>query len=191
MARISSMTQRQQGLHITTDTFNGIEEYIRWAQNVPREFPRAMNLLIRFMAYTDQGFSQRYSAGVYDPSGERKQFAWRVPVRRITEKYFLGWKTKRITQGVWEVYNDSRAAFYVEYGIHVSGDRVRRPVRKMALRKTMEAMMRTHAYHRCWCEIYANPRRGKRHVGKGFTQHVQSPGMGGFSGPMLGRRLPG
>jgi hypothetical protein len=191
MAKISSMTTRQQGLHITTDTFNGIEEYIRWAQSRPREFPRAMNLLIRFMAYTDQGFSQRMSAGVYDPREEKPALAWKIPVRRITEKYFLGWKTKKVTQGVWQVYNDSRAAFYVEFGIHVSGSRVRRPIRKLALKKTMEAMMRTHAFHRCWCEIYQDQRRGKRHMGRGFTQTVQSPGKGGFTGPMLGRRLPG
>lgn len=190
MARISSMTTRQQGLHITTDTFNGIEEYIRWAEQTGREFPRAMNMLIRFMAYTDQGHSQRLSAGMYDPGERRPDQAWRVPVRRITEKYYLGWKTRRVSNGVWEVYNESRAAFYVEFGIHVSGRRVRRPIRKLALRKTMTDMMRTHAFHRCWCEIYVNERRGKRHVGRGFTQTVQSPGKGGFSGPMLGRRLP-
>jgi hypothetical protein len=38
-------------------------------------------------------------------------------------------------------------------------------------------MMRTQAYHRVWCDIYADPR--KRHNrGAGFTQIVQSPAGG-------------
>jgi hypothetical protein len=184
--------QGRTGVHITLDTFNAIEEYIRWAQEVPGQLPHAMDILIRFMAYTDQGFSQQMSFGVLDESETRKQYAWRIPVRRITGRYFYGWKVQRVGVGHWRVYNDSREAYFIEFGINPRGEgrRVRRPIRKLALKKTMDAMRRTHAFHRCWCEIYANPRRRKPRS-KNFTQIVQSPGMGGFSGPMLGRRLPG
>jgi hypothetical protein len=181
------------GIHITLDTFNAIEEYIRWAESVPGQLPYAMDILIRFMAYTDQGYSQEYSFGPSDPAERWKQYAWKLPVRRISGRYFYGWRVQRVGLAHWRVYNDSREAFFIEFGINPRGEgrRVRRPVRKLALKKTMEAMMRTHAWHRCWCEIYASPRRrGKRTI-KGFTQTVQSPGKGGFAGVRLGRRLPG
>lgn len=189
MAKMSPITARRGVIEISPDTFNAIEELIRWSESVPKEFPRAMDILVRFMAYTNQGIAQRMSAGPYDPNQKNQRLAWRIPVRRISEKYYLGWKVRRIGLGTWQLYNDSREAYFIEFGIHTSGNRVRRPIRKLSLRRTMEFMMRTQAYHRCWCEIYANPRRGKP-KSKGFTQTVQSPGMGGFTGPALGRRLP-
>jgi hypothetical protein len=182
---------RRGVLSISLDTFNAIEEWIKWGESVKSELitRRGMDILVRFMAYTNQGIAQRMSAGPLDPQQQRPQEAWKIPVRRITERYYFGWKVRRIGFGTWQLYNDSREAYFIEFGIHVSGRRVRRPIRKLSLRRTMEAMMRTQAYHRCWCEIYANPRKGK-HKSRGFTQTVQSPGMGGFTGPMLGRRLP-
>ena len=191
MARLGPYTARRGMLNISTDSFNAIEEYIRWSESIPRRMPVAMDLLVRFMAYTNQGIAQKMSAGPYDPSRKKdRELAWKIPVRRITERYYLGWKVRRIRLGTWQLYNDSREAYYIEFGIHVSPRRIRRPIRKMSLRRTLEAMMRTQAYHRVWCEIYANPRKG-RPKSRGFTQVVQSPGMGGFTGPMLGRKLPG
>jgi hypothetical protein len=190
MARLGPVTTTRGMLGISTDTFNAIEEYIRWAEGVPREFPRAMDILIRFMAYTNQGLAQKMSAGPHDPNQGNPQLAWKLPVRRISEKYYLGWKVRRLGMGVWQLYNDSREAYYIEFGIHTSNRRVRRPIRKLSLRRTLDAMMRTQAYHRVWCEIYANPRKGKP-KSRNFTQVVQSPGKGGFTGFQLGRRLPG
>ena len=190
MARLGPYSARRGMLNISTDSFNAIEEYIRWAESVPRHMPIAMDILVRFMAYTNQGIAQKMSAGPYDPMRANSRAAWKIPVRRITERYYLGWKVRRVKLGTWMLFNDSREAYFIEFGIHTSGRRVRRPIRKMSLRRTLEAMMRTQAYHRVWCEIYANPRKG-RPKSRGFTQTVQSPGMGGFSGMMLGRRLPG
>jgi len=189
LAKISPYTARRGAIQISPETFNAIEEYIRWAETSKANFPRAMDILIRFMAYTNQGIAQRMSAGPYDPTQNQPQLAWKIPVRRISEKYYLGWKVKRIGLGTWQLYNDSREAFFIEFGIHQSGRRVRRPIRKLSLRRTMEFMMRTQAYHRCWCEIYANPRKGKP-KSRNFIQYVQSPGKGGFSGPIMGRFLP-
>ena len=202
MARLGPMTSSRSGIQITTDTFDGIEEYIRWCEHVPRQMPRAMNLLTRYMALANMGISQKMSAGPYDPQQRRPELAWRIPVRRISERYYIGWKIKRIRMGVWMVYNDSREAFFIEFGINPrSSRRVRRPIRKLALKKTLVAMMRTHAYHRVWAEIYVDPNRRGR--GRGFTQHVQSPvsirgnmsstvpsGMGAFTGPQTGSYLP-
>jgi hypothetical protein len=208
----SMQTVRGRGLvEITTDSINAIEEYVRWAERVPGRLPTAMDILCRFMALTNLGIAQEMSYGAYDPQNRNPSQAWRIPVRRISQRYFYGWKVKRVGFGVWMLYNDSREAYYIEYGIHrqpgseaVSSRRIRRPIRKLSLRRTLEAMMRTTAYHRVWAEIFVD-RHAK--VTRGFSQTVQSPagghsmfqafgsaaistGGGSYTGPALGRRLP-
>jgi len=193
-------------LEPTPETFNGIEQALRWAEvEVPNYFPVYMNMLCATMALYNQGEARKMSFGPYDPHQQRPELAWRTPaegIRRISQRYYLGWKVHQKGPAHWELYNDSREAFYIEFGIsqvggsrfgtrarYVPGARIRRPVRKLSLRRTLEKMMTTQAYHRIWADIYANPRT--RHRGKGFTQIVQSPAMGSFGGPLLGRRLPG
>lgn len=191
MAKLSPYTARRQMVTLTTESFDAIEDYVRWAERfVPAQLPRAMDMLVRYMAMVNQGLAQQMSAGPYDPQQRSPQLAWKVPVRRISEKYYVGWKTRRVGVGVWQLYNDSREAFFIEFGIHTSERRVRRPIRKLSLRKTLTAMMRTQVYHRIWSEIYYDARRHRRHTGAGFTQTLQSPAMGRFAGPSMGRRLP-
>jgi hypothetical protein len=188
-------TVRGRGiLEISTDTINAIEDYIRWAEAVPGQMVKGMDMLSKLMALANQGIAQEMSYGAYDPQNRNPSQAWRIPVRRISEKYFYGWRVKRLGMGVYMLYNDSREAYFIEYGIHRSGTtgevsprRIRRPIRKLSLRRTLEAMMRTQAYHRVWAEIFVDRQRKTSH---GFTQTVQSPRMGSFTGPMLGRRLP-
>lgn len=197
VAQHSQFTRNVRGrglVEISTDTFNAIEEYIRWAEGVPQKMPRAMDILSRFMSLTNLGIAQEMSRGALDPQQRNPSQAWRIPVRRISQRYFYGWQVKRISLGVWMLYNDSREAFYIEFGIHQNpatgqpaSRRQRRPIRKLSLRRTLDAMMRTQAYHRVWAEIYVN--KGTK-ISRGFTQTVQSPGKGSFAGPQLGRRLP-
>jgi hypothetical protein len=188
-------------LEPTIETMNGIEEAIRWAQTeCPRRMPREMDKLVMYMALVNQGFARKMAFGPLDPSGRRSELAWRTPsegIRRISQDYYLGWKVKRVGMGHWRLYNDSREAYYIEFGIsqvgfggtrYVPSRRIRRPVRKLSLRKTMEFMMRTHAYHRTWVNMYCPP--GQRHRGRGFLQMVQSPAQGSFRGPLPGVKLP-
>lgn len=192
MARMVKYSSSRAFLEPTVETINGIEEAIRWAENeVPVNLRRYMNELVFYMALLNQGEARKMSFGPLDPGGKNSSLAWKIPVRRISEKYYLGWKVRQLHPGVWQLYNDSREAYFIEFGINWRGGnrRVRRPIRKMSLRRTMEKMMTTQAYHRVWVDIYANPKFG-RHRGRGFTQIVQSPGKGSFTGPGLGRRLP-
>jgi hypothetical protein len=188
-------------LEPTQETLNGIEELLRWSQvEVPQRFPYYMHLLVQQMALVNQGYARKMSFGPHDPTGKDTSLAWRTPaegIRRISSRYYLGWKVKQMGMQWWRLYNDSREAYFIEFGIsevgwgaarYVPARRIRRPVRKMSLRKTLEYMMRTHAYHRVWADIYSHP--SKRHRGKGFTQIVQSPAKGSFRGPALGRYLP-
>lgn len=171
---------------------NGIEAVIRWAEyETPRDLRDAMNALCFNMALVNQGIARKMSFGPSDPKMERPALAWKLPVRRITGRYYLGWKIRRRGPAHWELYNDSREAYFIEFGInwHGGNRRVRRPVRKLSLRKTMEFMMTTQMYHRVWVDAFSSPRH--RHRGVGFSQVVQSPGLGGMGHMQLGRRLPG
>lgn len=204
----------------TPETFRGLEEAIRWAElEVPRNIQKAMNELVFHMALLNQDIARKMSFGVLDPqqtgvhhqlTGRKfiagtsgpatpepqykvSQLAWKIPVRRITQKYYLGWKVRQLKYAVWQLYNDSREAYYIEFGIHTSLRRVRRPIRKLSLRKTMEIMLTTDAYQRIWVDIYADPKY--RHNGLGFSQHVSGAGAAvtgswggayiGFTGPFV------
>jgi hypothetical protein len=198
-------------LSVTPESIRGLEEAIRWAEvEVPHLIPQKMNDLVHRMALVNQMYARRLSFGPYDPNQRDSSQAWRLPVRRISQRYYLGWKVKQRDLGWWILFNDSREAYFIEYGISrvgytwaIAGQpqqrlgprrtperRIRRPVRKLSLRRTMEYMLRTAAYHRIWCEIYAGP-TGRGHRGVGFSQHVQSPAMGAFTGPTFGTSLPG
>jgi hypothetical protein len=192
MARFIAYQSPQALFEPTIETIKALEEVIRWAEvEVPHNLHFYMNDLVMAMALTNQKIARKMSFGPYDSKGHDTSMAWKIPVRRITERYYLGWKIRQISEAVWQLYNDSREAYYIEFGINWLGEgrRVRRPIRKLSLRRTMETMMRTTAYHRIWVDIYSNPRTRNRR-GKGFTQIVQSPAMGTFGGPQLGRYLP-
>lgn len=156
-----------------------------------------MDQLVFHMALLNQGEARKMSFGPLDPRMENPAAAWKIPVRRISSRYYVGWKVMRIGPAAWRLYNDSKEAYFIEFGIHQWGAtgsggapggnprRVRRPIRKLSLLKTMEFMQKTAVYHRVWVSIYKS-----KHRSTNFTQIVQSPAMGSFEGPMLGRRLP-
>lgn len=165
---------------ISDRTFRDVDDWIRAAEMSGRNIRYGMNVLTMLAARTDQAFSQEMSRGPLDPQARNSGAAWKLPVRRITGKYYHGWKVKRLAPAVWIVYNDSREAYFIEYGInrfgsdYVSGRggrqyaknsrRVRRPVRKLALIKTLRAMDRAHVGHRVWEVIWA-PFKGPRYPG--------------------------
>jgi len=167
-------------LQMSGETFEAIENYIRWCQLVPKKFPGAMNHLVRMMSLVHLGFAQQYSLGPRDPRQQTPANAWKLPVRRISGRYFFGWKVRRVSMGVWQVYNDSREAFFIEYGIHrnpatgqVSGKRIRRPINKLSLQRTLRFLATTPVADRIWADIYFPP-PGMR-SGKGYLWKMQSP----------------
>lgn len=190
MAKFTPYSYRGRGqplIEPTKETINAIEEVIRWAESeVPRNLAINMVKLTQLMATVNQGYARKMAFGPEDPGGRNSALAWRLPVRRITGRYYTGWKIRPVAGG-WQLYNDSREAYFIEFGINWlgGGRRVRRPVRKLSLRQTLDYMASTQAFHRIWSEIFIH-----RGSGYGFTQIVQSPRMGSFTGPMLGRRIP-
>lgn len=179
----------------TPETFEAFENYIKWAETeVPALLRFYMNELVFHMALLNQGIARKMSFGPLDPSGNNSELAWRTPeegIRRITQRYYLGWKVRQLSPAVWQLYNDSREAYFIEFGIHTSIRRIRRPVRKLSLRRTMEVVLRTGVYHRTWVDIYANPRY--RHRGMGFIQIVTGAGAsltGNLRGAQVGFTSP-
>jgi hypothetical protein len=186
MARLP-LYQSRNGLTVDKQTINAIEEEIRWCQvEVPQLLAKNLDTLVRITALKGQMECRRMAAGVYDPTQSRPDMAWKIPVRRITERYFYGWKVRRRGIAVWEVYNDSREAYYIEYGISLSGRRVRRPILKLAVRRTLDYMRATQAAHRFFSSVVGDPQHRHR-SGKGFVIYAQSPPMRlvGVTGPNL------
>lgn len=189
MARFTPYAYAGRGGFIepTKETIEMLEEQIRWCEvEMPAQLRVEMFRLSQVMAFAAQGFARKYAFGPEDPGANNPALAWKLPVRRITGRYYVGWKVRPTSIG-WQLYNDSREAYFIEYGInHMgAGRRVRRPVLKLTLLKTLEFMRETGAYHRVLSRIMV-------HKGKGYGMglHVQSPPMGTFNGPVVGRRLP-
>lgn len=98
-------------------------------------------------AVVSLGFAQKRSRGFLDPREQNPQWAWRIPVRRISGAYLLGWKVEHVGVGHWRTYNDSREAYYIEFGINHEGTgvtssgggrvRIRRPIMKLSVMDTI------------------------------------------------------
>jgi hypothetical protein len=200
-------------IEITPQTINAVENYIRWMEiEVPQKLPVEMNKLCVLMAFTNQSYARRMAYGPHDPSAHHPELAWRTPaqgIRRITQRYYLGWKVKKLGLADYLLYNASREAYFIEFGVSRVGfggkrdvpvARFRRPVRKLSLLKTLRFMATTQSAHRIWADIFRS-----RNAHGGFTQIVQAPGgghsifgafgtpnegSGSFSGPAPGAYLP-
>jgi hypothetical protein len=141
------------------------------------KMPIAMNALAQILARVDQHFSMNMSAGPRDPRQQNPSAAWKIPVRRITGAYFQNWHVRRLARGVWVVYNPTREAYYIEYGIHPSGRRVRRPIRKLALIKTLRFADQQNVGQYVWEAIYGHLREtGGRGRGR-LSVHYQPQSM--------------
>lgn len=199
MAQLIKYAKRGSFFGFDDRSLSEIYDLVKWAEvDVPRLIPPLMNRLVMYMALYHQGQARKMSFGPYDPSGRNSSLAWRTPeqgIRRISQNYYLGWKVKSVGFGRWMIYNDSREAYFIEFGIsevgwgagrHVPARRIRRPVNKLAGRRTIEwALGTTGMANHIWTEIYRGSGKYR------FTQIVQSPAKGTFSGGIpLGRFLP-
>jgi hypothetical protein len=176
------MGRGMTAIQIDPSFFEALENAIRQCERTKRNLPIAMDRMVRFMSYTHLGFAQKRALGPVDPMQRRPEYAWKVPVRRITGRYFFGWKVKRRGLGWWEVYNDSREAFFIEFGIHSnpytgkpSPRRIRRPIMKLSFMENIRFLQKTQIGHRIWSSIYFPP-PGQR-KGRGFLWTMQSPAV--------------
>lgn len=202
MARLTDA----QIFRIAPETFDEIDDWIRAAQQSGRNVQYGVEAMVMLLARTNQAFAQEMSRGPLDVTGRRgvrydgrifsagtsgpatpipqySSTAWKIPVRRITSRYYKGWKVKRLAPGAWMLYNEAREAYFIEYGINWLGGnrRVRRPIRKLSLVKTLRFVDRSRAGERVWEAVFSPFRFRGQAVKRGellSTEQVQSvPGM--------------
>jgi hypothetical protein len=135
-AQAFGMKGRGTGV-INVEALDSIDDFLRDINMTTQKLQYGINALAMVLSHAMLGFAQRLSGGPVDTRGQNVAASWRIPVRRITFAYFTGWKVKRLAPGVWMTYNDSREAFFIEFGIHPSGQGVPRPVLKIAYGQTM------------------------------------------------------
>jgi len=176
------MGQGVAGITLSPFFLDAIENQILVAESSRKKLPLAMNDLCRTLALIQMGYAQKRSAGPVDPQQRMPEAAWKMPVRRITGRYFFGWKMRYVKLGIWQMYNDSREAYYIEFGIHrnpateeVATRRQRRPILKLSLLDTLKFAQRSKVYDRIWANVFFPPPALRR--GRGFSWQMQSPGV--------------
>jgi hypothetical protein len=131
-----ALTNRYPGgtFAISRQSFVEVDKFIRDAEGDSIRTMEYTDLLVRMMAGAVKGFAQRMATGPIAPGGiSSPALAFKIPVQRITGRYLAGWKMRRYGSGRWMVYNDDRAAFFIEEGIFRSPRRVRRPILRLAV----------------------------------------------------------
>jgi hypothetical protein len=151
-------------IEFTNETLKMLDDWYAWAKYVEKsQLPKAETAIARTMAMMAGGYAQKRSAGMKRAPNDTTR-SWKMPVPRVTSRYFLGWRVQRVTHATYILTNDSREAYFIEYGIHrnpATGEpsprRIRRPVLKLAVRDMLEALYASRLGHRVWSSIIIPP----------------------------------
>jgi len=181
--------------YIQPQFFNDINRWIDDNKYSQKNLRKGMDALTGLMAMTCLSYAQEKSRGPLDPYGKRREKAWLIPVRRISQEYYYAWYEERISQGHWEVGNRSREAWYIEFGINhqntgrddSAGNRVRirRPIMKLSVIATLKYIDKTQASEKVMSHILIgdNNRSAKRSIA---GQEIQSSRVGTVIGGRAG-----
>lgn len=179
-------THLVQPAQLDTRSLKSLEVQVKnWMEDLDatsRRFQYQFGVLAQILARANQRFAREMSAGPIDPRQENRHAAWKIPVRRITGFYYQGWFVRRVAPGIWQLYNPTREAYFIEYGIHTSERRVRRPIRKLSLIRTLRWADTVGVGKFVWEEIFGPLRStGSSRRRIGALAHVS---------PQSGRVMP-
>lgn len=180
---------------IDRQTFDELDTLIRSLRRGSREFQSVMNVTTRLMTHTTQGFAMMYMSGpeAVTDRGKRAPSSFSIPVRRITGRSRAGWRVRRLAPNAWEVFNEERGAWAVEFGIVAGGGAQPRPILKMSGVATLRFIQRTRMAQRIMGETFGSLRNNKGQF-RSFENRIR-PFMIMFSGrPQMSGpvgRLPG
>lgn len=192
---------------IDRQTFRDLDNLVEDLKYNQRAFQQGENILIRMLAETQKGIAQRKSAGPVGTmsstgtssshvGGTRSGILgtktgttlpggrpFGIPVRRITGEYYRGWKVRKIAPAMWMTYNDSREAFFIEFGINprVTGA-VRRPILKMSAIATLRFIQRTKLIER-FAKTTIGATRNQRGQYRSFQARMSGSTLLGVIGP--------
>jgi hypothetical protein len=158
---------------------DGLMEDLRFNQ---KQFRTAEDLLVRMLAMLHKGLAEQKSRGMVTPTGVGGA-AWGIPVRRISGAYYEGWKVRRIGPSMWMTYNDSREAFFIEFGINPrSSNAVRRPILKMSSIATLRYIQRTRLIEK-FAKATIGSTRNTRGQYRSFMSRMAGSSLLGVVGP--------
>lgn len=177
LAPISSM----QSYGITRESFEQVETLIRQYEAGSARAMIGIDLLVRMMIMSVKSIAQEKSAGPVAP-GRRSNpaLAYRIPVQRITGRYFAGWTQRRLRPGTWILYNDAKEAVLIETGMY---QRVRRPILKMSVIGMLRFIQTTRSAER-WVGWVIGPQRNATGQFQSFQSRMMNTStLGGMAGP--------
>lgn len=174
-------------ISISRQSFEEVDTLIRSLRTGTREFTYAMDTAAELMTKTMQGRVQYYYRGPQaDPRDVRRNTgAGRVgsiPIRRVTGKTYQGWTVRRIALGAWELFNEERGAYFVEYGIVRGGGGKRRPVLKMSAVSTLRFIQRTRFANRIMADTFGSLRNNRGQF-RSFSARMGGSSLLGVVGP--------
>lgn len=169
------------GLTISRKTFASIENFIADNNASKEKLHMGLDALARGMVLVIKGLAQQKSGGPVAPRRRSNPaLAYRIPVQRITGRYFAGWTVKRLGPAHYVIYNDVFEAYLIEYGIF---QRVRRPILKMSLMGMLSLLQTTRTGDRFLDWVLA-PRRSAKGQFQSFnTRMMGTATLGGMAGP--------
>lgn len=166
---------------ITRRTFEQIENFI--ADNIAsiEKVNFGIDTLVRSMVLVTKGIAQEKSGGAVAANRRSNPaLAYRIPVQRITGQYYAGWTLRRLGNGHWVLYNDTREAYLIEYGINM---RQRRPILKLSVIEMLRFIQTTKTADRFLANVLA-PRRNAKGQFRSFSSRMQGTDtLGGLAGP--------
>lgn len=140
---------RREGMQIgiSRETFRQIDQLARSLRTGSREWIHVMDTMTQLLARSQHSEARRLSRGFLAAHGSYQSLGgmpWTIPVRRLSGDYYEGWKVRRIAMGMWEMKNESREAYMIEYGINPRSQfATPRPILKMSAVATLRFVQRT------------------------------------------------
>lgn len=142
-----------------------------------------VDMLVRTMATIVRAYAQQKSGGPVAP-GQRSvpALAYRIPVQRITGRYFAGWYVRRVGPMSYFIGNNQKEAYLIETGLHM---RVRRPILKMSLIAMLKFFENSRTEQRFLPSMLAYRRNSKgQYASVPFNQRLAGTDtLGGMAGP--------
>jgi len=163
------------GFKVTPESFNRIVRFMEQNEESVVKAREGMDLLVQLMAVFTRSEAMKKSQG---PVAARRRsnpaMAYRIPVQRITGRYYASWYVRRAGSGRWRVGNDSFEAVLIENGIF---QRVRRPILKMSVLSMLRYVQQTQVATK-YMQSVINVRKSATNMGSGwavFTKTEEGP----------------
>jgi hypothetical protein len=158
------------GFGITLASIRSIEDYIQDNRYSIDKVKYGMDTLIRVLINVVQAEARKRSAGPVAPRWRSvPAFAYKIPVQRITGRYYQGWTIRRVRNAHWMLYNDSYEAWLIEYGIYM---RVRRPILKQSFMAMMQFIQTTRTAE-TFVDWVLAPRRNAKGQFQSFERRIR------------------